>query len=305
MSETALRDYQAAVAAQHNRNEARRIRARVNEARHNPHPAGMRWPFELLQNALDAGPRKGAVSVAVRLRQEPSKVVFEHDGAPFSLSDLAALLSGGSNKEFESDVTTGRFGTGFLVTHVLSEKAMISGILEAAAAYERFSVILDRGGSEDAILKNIEGCAESIRKAVRVDKIDDVASAVIEYAIDDIQAWDLGIQAFRQALPYVFATRPNLGRVYIEAGGVSESWFAEAVESAEVDDGFAEARLISVEQGDLVSSMRVFRFTASMEADASALVLVNQSGDSCEVRPLGQGAPRIYREYPIRGSTFL
>ena len=37
-----------------------------------------------------------------------SSVLFEHDGAPFTTTELAALLSGGSSKEFESEITTGR-----------------------------------------------------------------------------------------------------------------------------------------------------------------------------------------------------
>ena len=57
MSEEAFKIYEEALKGQHNRNEARRIRTLVTEARRNPHPAGLRWPFELLQNALDAGPR--------------------------------------------------------------------------------------------------------------------------------------------------------------------------------------------------------------------------------------------------------
>src|SRR5258708_4315995 len=112
MSEQAFRTYEQALKEQHTRNEARRIRTRVSEARRNPHPAGLRWPFELLQNALDAGPRGGRASVTIRLRRDPSRVSFEHDGALFNSQELAALLSGGSSKEFESDVTTGRFGTG-------------------------------------------------------------------------------------------------------------------------------------------------------------------------------------------------
>jgi hypothetical protein len=59
MSEKALEEYQQARDHQLLRNEARHIRTRVHEARESSHLAGIRWPFELLQNALDAGPREG------------------------------------------------------------------------------------------------------------------------------------------------------------------------------------------------------------------------------------------------------
>src|SRR2546421_12510873 len=122
MSEEAFDVYEKALKEQHSRNEARRIRTRVKEARGSTHTAGIRWPFELLQNALDAGPRSGCAMVTVTLRHKDRALVFEHDGAPFTSLELVALLSGGSSKEFESEETTGRFGTGFLVTHVLAEK---------------------------------------------------------------------------------------------------------------------------------------------------------------------------------------
>lgn len=129
VSREALKRYQDARDDQLRRNEARHIRTRVHEARQAPHVAGLRWPFELLQNALDAGPRQGRDSVTVSLREESGVVVFEHDGAPFSSEELAALLSGGSSKEFGSEETTGRFGTGFLVTHVLAERTSVEGLL--------------------------------------------------------------------------------------------------------------------------------------------------------------------------------
>jgi hypothetical protein len=36
--------------------------------------------------------------------------IFRHNGAPLSPQDLAALLSGGSNKDDKSQETVGRFG---------------------------------------------------------------------------------------------------------------------------------------------------------------------------------------------------
>ncbi len=141
------------------KNDARRILTRVTEARKNPADAGSRWPFELLQNAYDAGPADGATPVSVQFgwREGDSGervVFFEHRGAPFTSADIAALLSGGSNKEFDSDVTTGRFGTGFLVTHVLALLVTVEGLLQVGEALERFAFELDRSGNEHDIMAN-------------------------------------------------------------------------------------------------------------------------------------------------------
>jgi len=47
--------------------------------------------------------------VAIDLSFDGQTVIYQHDGKPFSMKDLAASLSGGSNNEFESMETTGRF----------------------------------------------------------------------------------------------------------------------------------------------------------------------------------------------------
>jgi len=104
---------------------------KVENARGALGDSAKRWPFELLQTPLDAGPREGKGSVALSLDCEGHTVVFEHDGAPFSMQELAALLSGGSSKDFDSTQTIGRFGTGFLVTHVLAERTKVRHVFVA------------------------------------------------------------------------------------------------------------------------------------------------------------------------------
>jgi hypothetical protein len=131
MSEKALALYEEACNAQAQRIEARRIRTRVDDARTGATGADSRWPFELLQNVHDAGPRSGKERVNVSFKWHRTTLLFEHDGTPFEVQEVAALLSGGSSKEFESEDTTGRFGTGFMVTHALACRIDIAVAINA------------------------------------------------------------------------------------------------------------------------------------------------------------------------------
>ncbi|HQU44796.1 MAG TPA: hypothetical protein PK867_18420, partial [Pirellulales bacterium] len=264
-------------------------------------------PFELLQNALDAGPRKGRSSVTIRLRREQSNVVFEHDAEPFTSRDLAALLSGGSSKEFESEVTTGRFGTGFLVTHVLAERTELRGLLYVPGGIERFHLTLERGGDEDAILENIRSCNDAIRNATPIDDWDAVPSAQFEYPMTDGNALDLGLHALRRAVPYLYATRSSLGRVIIEIeNDRTEVWRAHDVMQETVGEGFVECRAMHVStDGTDQPELKVYRFAGEPNAAAAALVLVEQTEDGWKVRLPDAEAPRVYREYPLRSSGFV
>src|SRR5688572_21001010 len=86
---------------------ARRIHSRVRDARADPDRAARRWPFELIQNAHDAGPRLGRDGVTLTFMLVDGMLRFEHDAAPFGIADVAALLTGGSSKDFDSEETTG------------------------------------------------------------------------------------------------------------------------------------------------------------------------------------------------------
>ena len=65
MSKLARDEFDDARIQQTTQNDARRIFQRVDAARQNPARAGVRWPFELIQNAHDAGPRDGDDGVPI------------------------------------------------------------------------------------------------------------------------------------------------------------------------------------------------------------------------------------------------
>jgi hypothetical protein len=220
---------------------------------------------------------------------------------------LAALLTGGSSKEFESEVTTGRFGTGFLVTHVLAQRATLRGLLTVSRGWELFELALDRSGDEDAILANSRSCNEALRHATPVKDFAGIPSARFEYPIADDRAVQMGLETLKQALPYLYGTRRSLSKVeFTSLDGSKEIWSpAEVVEEA-VEGGYVQHRTIDVVRGgDEYLPIRVYRFMTAENSAAAALVLVGQSGDGWEVLLPEDDAPKIYREYPLRGSGFV
>jgi hypothetical protein len=308
MSDAAYQSFEQALREQHNRNEARRIRTRVSEARLSPHTAGLRWPFELLQNAIDTGPRNGNTVVSVQLIHDGKSVIFNHDGAPFTSQELAALLSGGSSKEFESEETTGRFGTGFLVTHVLAERTSLQGLLAINGGHEVFSLTLDRTGDEDAILDNIWKCYDSIRAAEYSLDVTKISSASFSYKITDDTSLILGFEAFRRALPYLFATRKQLGPVILLLPDRSkEIWTPNEEQIYECEGGWVQERRIEIVRtpDNLTTVFRVLRITKQPTHSAGAVVVLRQVEQGWQVCIPNVELPRVFREYPIRTATFL
>lgn len=305
MSESALAAYNYARERQLSRNDARRIRTRVTEARSKAVDAGGRWPFELLQNAHDAGPRPGRAGIRVRLASTQDGFLFEHDGAFFLPQDLAALLSGGSSKDFEGEDTTGRFGTGFLVTHVLSEQADVGGILATEAGPEWFSVTLDRGGDEERILANIEAAKAAIHSARPLNEIGNEPSARFVYRMEDRAQLEHGLDTFRTALPYLFATCPKLDEVVLEGEAKTERWLAGSFQWPTAEGLAYRERSVQMHSGDRARRFVAHVISTQAQPDTSAIFVSETDDQTTRLVRLPTTFPRVFRRFPIRGTTFL
>jgi len=305
MSESALIAYKDAREHQLSRNDARRIRTRVTEARNKAIDAGGRWPFELLQNAHDAGPRPGRAGIRIRLATTEDGFLFEHDGAVFQPQDLAALLSGGSSKDFEGEDTTGRFGTGFLVTHVLSEQAEVSGILATITGPEWFSVNLDRGGNEEQILANIDAAKAAILSAQPLNEIDREPSARFVYRMEDREQLEHGLKTFRTALPYLFATCPKLDEIVLEEEETTERWLATAFRQSTMEGIAYRERSVQMYSINGPRTFVAHVLSTQDQPDASAIFVSETDGQNSKLVRLPATFPRVFRRFPIRGTTFL
>lgn len=132
---------------------ADKIRQLLSNIRNNPASSAKRWVWELMQNAKDIPNKFGKVSVEIDLVSE-NELQFKHNGDPFVINNITGLIRQVSSKDsLNSDEdTTGKFGTGFICTHLLSDIIDVSGILNYKG-YRRFYLSLDRSGrsSEELI----------------------------------------------------------------------------------------------------------------------------------------------------------
>src|SRR3989304_3022931 len=104
-----------------------------------------RWIWELMQNALDATPRNQKIKVEIIKNDD--QLTFRHNGRSFKREEVAHLIYHGSTKE-EQDI--GKFGTGFLTTHLLSRKVKVKGVREDG---KTFDFELDRNGDSSGDIK--------------------------------------------------------------------------------------------------------------------------------------------------------
>jgi hypothetical protein len=112
-----------------------------------------RWFWELLQNAkdsIDIDSQNSSENKQIDIRLElindgrDHRVVFSHTGDPFKIRDILSLKMQTSSKRNPSEEKTGRFGTGFITTYLLSKKIDISGIVINGEENRSFNFLLDR-----------------------------------------------------------------------------------------------------------------------------------------------------------------
>ncbi len=142
---------------QHNNRKltADKIRQILSKVMETPTQSSKRWVWELMQNAKDVPNKFNKVSIKIELTE--NSLTFQHNGNPFSLENIMGLIQQVSSKNSTNNdnEVTGKFGTGFISTHLLSKRISVKGIVLYKSCYRKFDILLDRDGnsSEDLIPK--------------------------------------------------------------------------------------------------------------------------------------------------------
>ncbi|EAW38696.1 hypothetical protein L8106_14815 [Lyngbya sp. PCC 8106] len=185
-----------------------------------------RWAWELLQNAKDSIAEDDDRTVSIQIELDRNSVTFRHNGNHFTSQDVIGLIDQISSKEVEEGQETkktGRFGTGFLTTHLLSRVIKIKGIIGSAdGSFHKFEFLLNRQGRTTAqlmprITNSWKEFDESIEKiSPSYDK--NCFNTSFCYQLDTEEQKkiaQIGVDEFSRLIPFVLAFIPKIGRVEI------------------------------------------------------------------------------------------
>ena len=185
-----------------------------------------RWAWELLQNAKDSIAEDDDKTVSIQIELNKSSVTFRHNGNHFTSQDVIGIIDQISSKEAEEGQKTrktGRFGTGFLTTHLLSKVVKIKGITGSAdGSFHKFEFLLDRKGRTTAqlmprITNSWKEFDESIEKiSPSYDKNCFNTSFCYQLDTDEQKrVAQIGVEEFSRLIPFVLAFIPKIEKVEI------------------------------------------------------------------------------------------
>jgi len=185
-----------------------------------------RWAWELLQNAKDSIAEDDDRTVSIQIELDRNSVTFRHNGNHFTSHDVIGLIDQISSKEVEEGQETkktGRFGTGFLTTHLLSRVIKIKGIIGSAdGSFHKFEFLLDRRGRTTAQLmpritnswKEFDESIEEISPNYDKNRFNTSFCYQLDTEEQKTVA-QIGVEEFSRLIPFVLAFIPKVGRVEI------------------------------------------------------------------------------------------
>ena len=258
-----------------------------------------RWIWELLQNARDArNPNGNKLIVEVEYRTE-EKLIFLHNGRGFKPNEIAHLVKSGTTKDSDEE-TQGKFGRGFLTTHLLSPTVDIAGLLDTDKEEKWFDFTLERDHEpQEALVKSLEQSQKAFMHSRTANKpaIPDPFTTQFVFPIHKSGAKDAvksGLDTLEQGAPYVIAFNREFSSINIKRS--DRTLCFEYLPSDVSQSGQITIR--ETKNGEF--SKRQY-LLASNEKKTSVAVPIELNGDS-SISSSVENTPRLYSAFPLVGT---
>lgn len=274
--------------------------------------ASRRWIWELLQNAKDVAYNDQPVSVAIEYNPEEgcATLTFKHNGQPFSSDNITSLIHQVSSKKRKLDPSvkkrpTGKFGTGFLSTHLLSEKVDVFGIVkEVMLPYKEFCITLDRSASDpEEVLQSVSKSLDAVNELLNSEK--DYAgfnpanhNTKFVYHIQDkkMPVAQFGITDLHVSLPYTLAFTGEIAQVAVSHENIIYSVAKRQI----LTDGIEE---ITITEDIGKGPDNAVRSIIIVTGDKATIALeIYHKGESVGIKPFNSVTPRLFCDFPLVGS---
>jgi hypothetical protein len=269
-----------------------------------------RWIWELIQNAKDVAYSSGVnIRVSFKEHDAQPRLIFKHNGKPFSADNIRYLIEQISSKDREKDETgkqktTGKFGTGFLTTHMLSETVTVASVAkEEGLDYRKFNLILDRSGTElEDIIEAVENSRRSISNLDDLDSYSEFDAnnynTAFSYPLEDalsIQVAKNGLADLESCLLYTLCFVSSIKSV--ELPHLDTVYFNP--ESEEPVDDTIEIIELAAEKGSDSVKYTVAKMSNGLTSIAIPVAI--KDGE-VSILAIENNVPKLFCDFPLIGT---
>lgn len=273
-----------------------------------------RWIWELIQNAKDVHYDNG---VSIRIDFEDNdlypKVIFRHNGKPFTANNIRFLIEQISTKDRAKDIdgkrkNTGRFGTGFLTTHLLSEIVTVNGVAkEPELSYRKFELTLDRSGYElEDITTAVQNAKDSVANLDDLEPYEsyskDNLNTSFSYSLPDklsIQIAKAGFEDLQKCLPFALLFVNEIETV--EVFHLNQLYYTNRDES---EESSLEYLSVFIEKGD-GNAIEELTYVKLNKGFTNIVVPIKHDGGEIEILSIHKDTPKLFCDFPLIGTEIF
>lgn len=267
-----------------------------------------RWVWELIQNAKDCALRADKPEdryVDIEFMIESGKLSFIHNSLPFSLRNLVALITRTSDKEYiagEGTVSTGKYGTGFVTSHILNRKVIVSGILVNDAGSRKISLVIDRTLERpDDLRTELNRAYEILDNYNLAPAENDTENILTKYEYElDKEGQEIAFQSMedlKKDIAFVLLINNAIRSVTINNAETENKWRYETSTPNEIFPGIQFSELSDGNQNE---GVKKGLFHVSSNGIVLALP-VEQENQTWKIKPLNKEV-RLFKEFPLVGT---
>ena len=271
-----------------------------------------RWIWELIQNAKDVPNSSGKVDIEINFNENKKTLEFKHNGKLFSTKNIIFLIEQVSTKERDKienkkEKSTGKFGTGFLTTHLLSKKVTVSGyIQDDEEPISKFSIDLDRSsGLQKEIIASIENSCNqlennSFQAEASID--ENTFNTCFTYYLDEsgINVAKEGINNLIVSAPFVFAFVPEINTITIIEGSNTKKIERRVERPIKLENSRVISTCITTngqKENRYIAVLQNFEFGVEIAVEVEQRQCENWLG------AINEKMPKLYCDFPLLGTS--
>lgn len=259
-----------------------------------------RWFWELLQNAKDSTTIGGNVNIKLEIKE--NEISFSHSGSPFELDEILSLIIQGSSKT-DDDSKTGRFGSGFMTTYLLSKKVKITGKLTDDNGYFDFWLNRDASNIKDFYklqTTSNDNFINSIQETSYAD--DDEYQTKFVYNLDEKGkiTSNKGLHSLNELIPFTQLFSSQIGSITVNDNGEVTTYKKDKITEYEKNDKKIEEWELNASNSKNIVKAYIIRDT---EYD---IVLAAEIEDGIEkLIKVDKKYPKLFFTFPLIGTEEL
>lgn len=259
-----------------------------------------RWFWELLQNAKDSINKTQRIKVKIDITD--AEISFSHTGNPFELRDILSLIIQGSSKD-DREEKTGRFGTGFMTTYLLSKEVEISGALSNEQGY--FNFLLDRNTTEKEIFRDLQVRSnDNFKNSISPNSYlgETEYQTKFTYKLNDKgkDTAEIGLKCLDELIPITQLFNEQIESVTVINNDNTKSFLKTFIKKYTIDNININEWSIRTElNGEKIVDLKAYILKTD---DSDICILTNLNNGNETLLPLTNNFPRLFFTFPLIGT---